>query len=411
MPSRYHDPFRYFPKLREYKKTFDCLKLTDGEVGGLYKRFKSIDVDDSGNIDIAEVLAHLHIEKTFFNKRVFGLLDTDASGELNFEEFVVGLWNYCSVEDGFFEHFAFDLYDTDNSGHIDITEAQYMIKDIYGEEFEHNAFAKKAHQKLAQLDTSTIDFQTFHNFSINHKAMLYPAFALQLGLRKYIMGNSFWHKQAVNRLKMSGGKYKSVIEIIERKDFHSKRKLHKRDSELGILFRRGSMKKNNNDSNSQGMFSAPGAAFVYGSKGFAEDIACLSRSNSSEYQGHEKRRGSKTNCGQDGRRGSKTKHDHDRRRGSKTSHDHDSPQNKNTIEKAGARRNSKVATTNDDSVAQNNDNSGVGSNNKSPEKEKNGERRGSQQHTKDKSGIHQVAGNRRGSKNSSVAPIDAALVN
>ena len=53
-------------------------------------------------MDIAEVLAHLHVEKTFFNKRVFGLLDTDASGELNFEEFMVGLWNYCSVEDIFF---------------------------------------------------------------------------------------------------------------------------------------------------------------------------------------------------------------------------------------------------------------------------------------------------------------------
>jgi hypothetical protein len=53
-------------------------------------------------VDIAEVLVHLHVEKTFFNKRVFGLLDSDASGELNFEEFMVGLWNYCSIEDQFF---------------------------------------------------------------------------------------------------------------------------------------------------------------------------------------------------------------------------------------------------------------------------------------------------------------------
>jgi len=69
--------------------------------------FQSIDVDGSGDVDIAEVLVHLHVEKTFFNKRVFGLLDADASGELNFEEFMVGLWNYCSVENEHFGEFEF----------------------------------------------------------------------------------------------------------------------------------------------------------------------------------------------------------------------------------------------------------------------------------------------------------------
>ena len=130
------------------------------------------------------------------------------------------------------EHFAFDLYDTDHSGHIDIEEAQFMVKDIYGEEFEHNAYAKRACHKLAELDMSKIDFETFHAFSQKHKAMLYPAFALQVSLKKYIMGNSFWRKQARNRLRISGGKYKPVVEIIEKKDFHRKRKLHRRDSDL-----------------------------------------------------------------------------------------------------------------------------------------------------------------------------------
>ena len=107
-----------------------------------------------------------------------------------------------------------------------------MVKDIYGEEFEHNVFAKRAYHKLAELELSTIDFPTFVEFSHKHKAMLYPAFALQMSLKKYIMGHSFWHRQAINRLKMSNGSYRTVTAIIGRNDFHKSRKLHKRNSDL-----------------------------------------------------------------------------------------------------------------------------------------------------------------------------------
>lgn len=309
-PSKYHKPYKYFPELVSFRKTFDCLGVTDKEVGKLYKRFKLIDVDDSKSIEVAEILVHLHMEKTFFNKRVFGLLDTDASGELNFEEFMVGLWNYCSVEDEHFEHFAFDLYDIDHSGNIDIVEAQFMVKDIYGEEFEHSVHAKRAYAKLAELDISVIDFPTFSAFSNKHKAMLYPAFALQMNLKKYIMGESFWRRQAQNRLKISGGQYKRVVEIIGKAESHKKRKTYKRDSDFVNMFRRGSKPK----LTEQDSFSAPGAAIIPGKY---DDI--LRRGSDAS---HESRRGSRDHNHPGGpRRGSKVVDDPklgtDMRRGSK----------------------------------------------------------------------------------------------
>ena len=107
-----------------------------------------------------------------------------------------------------------------------------MVKDIYGEEFERNPHAQRAYHKLAQLDVSNIDFKVFLDFTKKHKAMLYPAFALQMSLKKYIMGNSFWHRQALNRLRMSNGKYMTVTDIIGRNDFHQKRKLYRRESDI-----------------------------------------------------------------------------------------------------------------------------------------------------------------------------------
>jgi hypothetical protein len=114
----------------------------------------------------------------------------------------------------FVEQFAFDLYDADNSGVIEVSEAQFMVKDIYGEEFERSPRAKKVYQKLEELDLSEIDFPAFREFTQKHKAMLYPAFALQLSLKKYVMGEAFWKNQAENRYKICRGRYMTMEAII-----------------------------------------------------------------------------------------------------------------------------------------------------------------------------------------------------
>ena len=97
--SKYHTPYKYFADANAHRKVFQHLQLNEEEVGKIYKRFKAIDVDNSWTIGIAEFFIHLHLEKTFFNKRVFSILDADGSGDLNFVEFLIGLWNYCSLDD------------------------------------------------------------------------------------------------------------------------------------------------------------------------------------------------------------------------------------------------------------------------------------------------------------------------
>ena len=56
-----------------------------------------------------------------------------SSGEIDFREFVIALWNYCTLGKAALILFAFDLYDNDNSGKIDIDE----ITDVEEEREEH----------------------------------------------------------------------------------------------------------------------------------------------------------------------------------------------------------------------------------------------------------------------------------
>ena len=89
-----------------------------------------------------------------------------------------------------------------------------MLRDIYGEEFERSSRAKRVYQKLTELEIAEINIAVFTEFTNKHKAMLYPAYGLQLNLKRYIMGVSFWKKQSAVRLAIGKGKFMAIRDII-----------------------------------------------------------------------------------------------------------------------------------------------------------------------------------------------------
>ena len=50
--------------------------------------------------------------------RLFDLMDQNESGELDFVEFLVGLWNVCTFDEESAVRFAFSIYDYDDDGYI-----------------------------------------------------------------------------------------------------------------------------------------------------------------------------------------------------------------------------------------------------------------------------------------------------
>lgn len=49
-------------------------------------------------VSVDEFHGHLDCRPTKFSERVFAILDQDMSGLLDFREFVVGVWNYCTYD-------------------------------------------------------------------------------------------------------------------------------------------------------------------------------------------------------------------------------------------------------------------------------------------------------------------------
>ncbi len=73
------------------------MQLSEREVRKLYNEFRKVDMDNSGSIGLPELLAHLDLPVTPFTEKVFSIFDDDGSGEIDFKEFVMTLWNYCTL--------------------------------------------------------------------------------------------------------------------------------------------------------------------------------------------------------------------------------------------------------------------------------------------------------------------------
>jgi len=67
-------------KFQAWNDHFKILSLSLSDVKNLYKIFSRVDFDNSGDISLAELLAHINLDRTKFTERIFSIFDDDKSG-------------------------------------------------------------------------------------------------------------------------------------------------------------------------------------------------------------------------------------------------------------------------------------------------------------------------------------------
>ncbi len=65
----------------------------------IYTLYVILHPDPSKSMNINDIFALFDIEKTSFNLKLWSLFDVNQTGKLNFYEFVITLWNYCTIDE------------------------------------------------------------------------------------------------------------------------------------------------------------------------------------------------------------------------------------------------------------------------------------------------------------------------
>lgn len=188
-----------------YKDLYTKMGFAENDVAILYNYFCDIDKDASRSIDIMELMEHLNlapVKEKYWIRKLFSMFDDDGSGTIDFHEFVVSTWSYCTLHRATLLLFTFDCYDTDHNGSLTMDEMNAMLKDLFGSDYRSKRSAVIAALEADSLAAKDGDFNIddFRVFARVHGSMLSPAFRVQNELRERIAGERFWSSLANKRI-------------------------------------------------------------------------------------------------------------------------------------------------------------------------------------------------------------------
>jgi len=110
-----------------------CTHFDPEEIKRLGKRFKKLDLDNSGSLSVDEFMSLPELQQNPLVQRVIDIFDEDGNGEVDFKEFIQGVSQFSVKGDKESKlRFAFRIYDMDNDGYISNGELFQVLKMMVG---------------------------------------------------------------------------------------------------------------------------------------------------------------------------------------------------------------------------------------------------------------------------------------
>ena len=176
------------------RKHLEKLRAKFASIDGTVECYQSSKAGaQEGLISLSEFLIHFDLDASPFSKRVFEVMDHDGGGKIDFCEFVMCLYSYCTNDWHGLVDFAFDLVDKSKDDALSFAELRELIETVYGHELDETC-----ERVLAKIDKNHDDQLSraeFHCQSRKFPVLLFPAFHIQDLLQEEVMGHRWWEKQ------------------------------------------------------------------------------------------------------------------------------------------------------------------------------------------------------------------------
>jgi serine/threonine-protein phosphatase 2B regulatory subunit len=138
----------------------------------LYKRFKRLDTENTGEISPEDLLDIPSLSSNPVIKRIVEIIDTNENGKISFIEFL----NTLSVLSDSAHRteklrFAFRIYDYDKDGFIDKNDLYNVVKMMVGNNLNENQIKQLVDRTIFKADIDKdgkLNFEEFCEAMISH---------------------------------------------------------------------------------------------------------------------------------------------------------------------------------------------------------------------------------------------------
>jgi serine/threonine-protein phosphatase 2B regulatory subunit len=135
------------------------------EIKRLEKRFKKLDLDNSGMLSVEEFMSIPELQQNPLVQRVIDIFDDDGNGEVDFKEFIQGVSQLSVKGDKSSKlKLAFRIYDIDNDGYISNGELFQVLKMMVGSNLKDTQLQQIVDKTILFADkdgTGKINFEEF----------------------------------------------------------------------------------------------------------------------------------------------------------------------------------------------------------------------------------------------------------
>uniref|UniRef100_A0A674P976 Dynein axonemal assembly factor 10 n=1 Tax=Takifugu rubripes TaxID=31033 RepID=A0A674P976_TAKRU len=157
---------------RPYHHLSFCLCPVDAdEIKRLGKRFKKLDLDNSGSLSVEEFMSLPELQQNPLVQRVIDIFDTDGNGEVDFKEFIEGVSQFSVKGDKEQKlRFAFRIYDMDKDGYISNGELFQVLKMMVGNNLKDTQLQQIVDKTIINADKDgdgRISFEEFCAVSLS----------------------------------------------------------------------------------------------------------------------------------------------------------------------------------------------------------------------------------------------------
>lgn len=168
-----------------------CSTFDADEIRRLGKRFKKLDLDNSGALSVDEFMSLPELQQNPLVQRVIDIFDSDGNGEVDFKEFIQGVSQFSVKGDKESKlRFAFSIYDIDRDGYIANGELFQVLKMMVGNNLKDSQLQQIVDKTIMYADKdedgkiSFEEFCTVVGHTDVHKKMVVDVWGTLMSLFK-----------------------------------------------------------------------------------------------------------------------------------------------------------------------------------------------------------------------------------
>lgn len=182
------------------------------DVDKIFSFYRTIDVNNDGQLTVENVSQILQLPNKDFARLIMKLFDATETSKIDFEEFLVAVWNLLTLKEADWISFIFQLLDLNGTGNLFQDELDYIFEIILELSIDKRAEIKAAIRRYGDFDGGAIAERAFCLLTIQFPYILSKFREVCRLLKVNVLGENKWRILKKSRAKMYGDLY--IMDIV-----------------------------------------------------------------------------------------------------------------------------------------------------------------------------------------------------